>query len=128
MSFPISEEKFNELIRKAIVRYHHHQDEEKLLLFFKANQCTNEQAEQMTAITINDYENYCHRKKQSIIYIITGIVGLIGGSWITIYSWNHPFGTTSLIFWGIIVSGITMLIKGLTDLPKQNLLKEAYPH
>lgn len=121
----VSEKVFNTLIEKAIIRYHQHGDASLLHHFFIANQCSAEQATQMVGIAINDYETFIHNKKIATNQILTGAVAAVGGTSISWYSWYHPTGVTSFIFWGVIVFGISICITGFIKYPKKNLLKAA---
>jgi hypothetical protein len=118
-----SEKAFTSLMEKAIIHYHQHKDEALLYNFFVVNNCTSEQATQLTGIAINDYEEYITKKRNAMAQILMGLTMAVGGSIVTFYSWLHPFGTTSFIFWGVIVVGISVLINGCITLPKKNLLK-----
>jgi hypothetical protein len=119
----LTEKTFSILIQKAITRYHHHGDEHKLFNFFIANQCSTEQATQMVGIAINDYQAYISNKKTATNQIITGAFSAGVGSCASWYSWYHPTGVTSFVFWGVIVFGISFCITGIIKYPKKNLLK-----
>lgn len=118
-----SEKAFTSLMEKAIIHYHQHKDEDKLYNFFIDNNCTTEQSTQLTGIAINDYEEYITKKRNAVTQIIMGLTMAVAGSTVTIYSWLHPIGTTSFIFWGVIVVGISVLVNGYILYPKKNLLK-----
>ena len=121
----LTESAFNDLIQQAACLYHEHGSENALFDFFIARQCSEEQARQMTAIAVNDYENFLHRRKQSLIFIITGLMAAAGGTYMTWYGWSHTgFGGIYLIYWGLVVAGISILIKGIADMPKTNLLRK----
>jgi predicted phage tail protein len=118
-----TEPAFNDLIRQAACLYHEHGNEDALFDFFLTRQCSVEQARQMTAIAVNDYENFIHFKKQSWRYIITGLMAALGGMYMTWYGWSHPTALgVYVIYWGLVVAGISMLIKGIADMPKKNLV------
>jgi hypothetical protein len=119
-----TEPAFNDLIRQAACLYHEQGSEEAVFDFFIARQCSAEQASQMTAIAINDYENFIHFRKQSWRYIVTGLLAAFTGTYMTWYGWSHPTAMgVYFIYWGIVVAGISMLVKGINDIPKTNLLR-----
>jgi hypothetical protein len=118
-----SEKAFTSLMEKAIIHYHQHKNEALLYNFFIDSNCSPEQATQLMGIAINDYEEYISKKRTSTAQILMGLTMALSGSLVTMYSWLHPTGTTSFIFWGVIVIGISVLINGCITLPKKNLLK-----
>jgi hypothetical protein len=118
-----TEDGFNTVIAKGLQIYHHHKNEDKLFDFLLDTGCDNGQADHLCSIIVNDYHKYFNQRKHAWQFIIVGILTTVGSLYLTIETFMT--GTIIIVMYGAIASGIGMVVKGIMDLPKRNILK--YP-